>query len=105
MMKKKRNLAELIPICFFVVLICLFIYNVNQISAGSDEQAVERIQESVRRSAIHCYAIEGQYPNNVEYLEDNYGLHYNHDRFTVHYESVGANILPDIFVTRSGDNG
>ena len=56
------------------------------------------LQDAVLRATVQCYAIEGMYPPDVQYLEDNYGVVYDHDRFIVHYEVFASNILPDITV-------
>ena len=34
-------------------------------------------QLAVQQSALQCYTVEGAYPPNLEYLEENYGLRVN----------------------------
>jgi len=38
------------------------------------------------------------YPPDVAYLEDNYGVVINHDKYIVHYDVFAGNILPNITV-------
>lgn len=52
---------------------------------------------------MHCYAIEGQYPESVAYLEENYGLRIDHDRYIVHYDIFADNIMPEITVFSLAD--
>ena len=70
--------------------------------AGSEEADRRRLasdtESSIRRNAALCYSIEGAYPDNVEYLEDNYGVVVNRDKFYVHYSFFGSNISPEISV-------
>ena len=51
-----------------------------------------------RRAATECYAVEGFYPDNLQYLIDNYNLHIDENECIVHYSPVSSNIMPDIRV-------
>ena len=53
------------------------------------------------KAAINCYAIEGFYPADIDYLKDNYGLIID-DRYNVFYEVQASNIMPNISVNRRG---
>jgi hypothetical protein len=84
-----------------IVFFCLFIFvflGVGGISASSDQQSRQILTDALKRATVQCYAIEGMYPPDIQYLEDNYGISYDHKRFIVHYEVFAANILPDIIV-------
>ena len=61
-------------------------------------QAAATLRQTVLDTAIQCYAVEGNYPPDLQYLEDNYGLRVNHNNFIVTYEAVGSNLLPDVTV-------
>jgi hypothetical protein len=66
----------------------------------TDKQA-QFVADSVRRSAVQCYAIEGSFPptqGGIEYLRDNYGLTIDERRYAVYYESFGQNLIPQIRV-------
>ena len=54
--------------------------------------------QAVRRASVQCYAIEGRYPPSVEYLEENYGIAIDRERYHVFYEGFASNIMPDITV-------
>ena len=70
---------------------------------GQRAKSLRSTEEGVRRAAVHCYAIEGQYPESVDYLEENYGLRIDHDRYLVHYDIFADNILPEITVFSLAD--
>lgn len=93
-MNKKLLFSAIIFICFFIFL---FITTVN-ISNSSVEESKNTLETAVRRAVVQCYAIEGMYPPNIEYLEKNYGLMVDHNNFIVHYEVFASNILPDISI-------
>jgi hypothetical protein len=50
-----------------------------------DDSSALAIREAVQRSALQCYAVEGVYPPDLQYLEDNYGLQVNEEDFYVTY--------------------
>ena len=45
-----------------------------------------------------CYASEGVYPPDLEYLKDHYGVQIDEERYTVFYERFAQNLMPDITV-------
>lgn len=63
---------------------------------ANEEEKFEILSDAIKRSAVQCYAIEGFYPPNIEYLEDNYGLVVNHDNYVVSYNIFASNIMPEI---------
>lgn len=55
-------------------------------------------ENGVRRAALECYAAEGRYPDNIEYLVENYRLYIDNERYIIHYNPISSNIMPDIRV-------
>ena len=86
--------------------------SLNTASALSPLERVRTLAGSVRRAiwdwlyrraALTCYAVEGAYPQSLDYLKTNYGITYNEDLFFVDYRISGANIFPDVtIIERSG---
>ncbi|MDO4990548.1 MAG: hypothetical protein Q4E45_08610 [Eubacteriales bacterium] len=68
--------------------------------SGQDvsEEGAAAIREAVRRSALQCYVVEGVYPPDVQYLEDNYGLQINTEDYYVVYDCFASNLPPSIRV-------
>ena len=58
----------------------------------------QELEEALSRAAVACYALEGAYPPDLEYLIENYNVQINTDRFTVKYELYASNLMPDITV-------
>lgn len=96
---KSRFWIELVmPVTVFLLMGCLFFYGVGDVSVHSEEEGKRTLQDALKRAAVQCYSIEGMYPPDVEYLEDHYGIIYNHQKYIVHYEAFASNIIPDIVV-------
>jgi hypothetical protein len=87
----------------FLLTVLLFGLGASAINSKSTEEQVDALEESVRRSVVLYYAIEGRYPSDVEELKENYGLRYNEDQFIVNIHSnFTENLMPDIFVMPVG---
>ena len=83
----------------FVALIAAFVLLVNSLTATSGSQETELVYDAVKNAALTCYAVEGAYPQSVEYLRANYGLAYDQDRYMVSYDASMGNMVPVIYVT------
>ena len=73
--------------------------------AGGGDDAAAAIREAVQRGALQCYAVEGVYPPDLKYLEENYGLQVNTRDYYVTYEAFASNLAPSIRVTPRGAQG
>lgn len=76
----------------------LFSAALKQVDAGRKAEGARILEESARRSAVACYAAEGVYPPDLEYLRAHYGLQIDEERYTVRYDVFAANMMPDITV-------
>jgi hypothetical protein len=82
----------------FLILLGLFFWGVRSISSTTAAEEKTSLENSIVRSVVHCYAVEGRYPESLSYLEDHYGITYNHDKFMVDYEVFASNLMPQITV-------
>ena len=95
-----RSLA--ITLVIFALLISGAISLLDYIGNKSEEAQVEMVREAVHNAVLTCYAVEGEYPSDIQYLIDNYGLSYDDSRFLITYEAFASNIFPDIRVNVKG---
>ena len=47
---------------------------VSNVSAQRNEDVVKSLEEALQRASVQCYALEGAYPPDLEYLRENYGI-------------------------------
>ena len=90
--------GRLFSALIFVAMLLLFILGLDNISGMTARQEAEGLENSIRRSAVHCYALEGFYPDGLSYLEQHYGLTYDKEAYLISYEIIGSNLMPDISV-------
>ena len=72
---------------------------VSRLGDKSGTAQTQFVTDAVHNAALTCYAVEGAYPTDLEYLRAHYGLAYDQSRYMVRYDSFGMNLMPDITVT------
>ena len=89
----------LLAACLLLVVIGLFSH-VRQVSRRDmAEESAAALKAAVQRGALQCYAVEGVYPPDLEYLEEHYGLQINREAFYISYDAFASNLPPDVRVT------
>jgi hypothetical protein len=98
--KSRRWIAIVLAV---VLLLALILGPIGrQISQDLEEQSSQTVRDTVLRSAVQCYAVEGAYPSSLEYLEKHYGLVINHRKYIVSYDAYASNLAPNVRVLVRG---
>ena len=101
-MRKKHSVAPLLrgvllpALCIGVLL--FFSTALNSLDSGHDAEDLRQLEDTLRRSCVACYAAEGIYPPDLDYLKDHYGVQVDEERYTVFYSVFAENLMPDITV-------
>ena len=86
-----------------VALVLLaFLLGLSRLEQGRREQGARVLEDALRRAAVACYATEGFYPADADYLCRNYGVVYEESRYQIHYDCYASNLMPDITVVEKG---
>ena len=98
--KDKQNNRFRLPALIggLVLVLGLFVCGLNFIGESAGKAAKDTLEQAVAQDVTYCYAMEGSYPESIEYLEENYGLTYDKDRFYIGYRLQGSNIKPAVTV-------
>lgn len=99
--KKKSRIyygRKAAPAAAVLLIFGCFWAGIGSVSGETREQQKKSLETAVWKNVVTCYAMEGRYPESLEYMEEHYGLSYDKSRFLVDYEIVGANIMPDVTV-------
>ena len=102
-MNKKPYMLILSVICIAATLF-LFIKAVDNIGFANDAEQAEILEQALTRSITACYALEGAYPPNIDYLIKNYGLTYDNKEYFIDYQYIGANLRPDVTIIKKDAN-
>ena len=96
------NKRDILKIAALVVVLALVVLLVGRIDRAQGREETEIVRDAIKNAALTCYAVEGAYPDDLEYLRENYQLAYNEDQYFVTYEAFASNRIPDIWVTERG---
>lgn len=100
-MKLKINWGIIFSILSSVLIILILFMGFNNTEKAISDDELIRLRDNIMKAAINCYAIEGFYPDDIAYLEENYGLIID-DSYNIFYEVQGSNMMPSISVNRRG---
>ncbi len=87
----------LFPVLAVVVLL-VFMTALNNLKTGNGEEGKKQLEQALQRCAVTCYATEGIYPPDVDYMKEHYGIQIDESRYLVRYEVFAENLMPDITV-------
>ena len=95
-MAYKREIAMVLLMLLLVLGVWML---VSGVESKNDTAQTQFVVDAVHNAALTCYAVEGAYPLDLEYLRTNYGLAYDESRYLVRYDAFAVNLVPQIYVT------
>lgn len=101
--KKGRDLSAsniLVTLFILIVVLAVFSAGLSSVEKSTTDRQKTSLENAVKTDITYCYATEGRYPDSVEYIEKNYGLTYDKNKFYVGYQYQGSNILPDVTIVQ-----
>jgi hypothetical protein len=88
----------ILPAVMFIIVLSLFLIAVSEIAGKSENEGVRLTEESIRRAAVQCYALEGVYPSDFDYLKDHYAVRPDEGKYIIYYTYTASNLMPEIDV-------
>ena len=104
-MKKKlqKGISGVLFSILAVGILLFFLASINNLNIGKSEEGKDQLEQALKRCAVACYATEGIYPPDVEYMKEHYGIQIDEERYLVRYEIFAENLMPDITVLEKRD--
>ena len=66
------NKRDVIKVLLILAVLALAVGLVNRIGARQGSAETDIVRNAVKNAALTCYAVEGAYPDSVEYLREHY---------------------------------
>ncbi len=100
------NENKLLPlsVLLFALVVIWFAVSVGNADSAAGKKRTDSVYGAVMNGAVLCYSIEGEYPPDLEYLEKNYGVVINREKYIVDYSYFGANVRPTVKVAEKEQN-
>ena len=99
-----KSLSTIIAIAVSLLVLAMVGGSLARLNRKSREAGLQVAFQAVERTVMQCYALEGAYPPDLQYLVDNYGLVINEGQYVYLYEPIAANIYPFIRVQDPGSD-
>ena len=96
--KPQRSLSGFLILLLAAAVLFFFLTALNNLEQGRSQEGKAQLEEAIRRSAVACYAAEGVYPPDLDYLRQHYGLQIDETKYLVIYDIFAENLMPDITV-------
>lgn len=101
-MTKRKNIKAAVKTVLGLILAAAVflgaLFGIRQAGQKLLENGLETTERNLRRGAAACYALEGRYPDSLEYLMKHYGVTVDESRYIVYYSVFASNLMPDITV-------
>lgn len=88
----------MLSIIFFSCILVFIIVAIRQTEIRRNAEGIRLTEESIQRAVISCYALEGRYPQDLQYIRENYGVSIDEEKYFVAYEVFASNLMPEITV-------
>ncbi|MCL2741673.1 MAG: type II secretion system GspH family protein [Oscillospiraceae bacterium] len=99
-----RGGFTLFEVVVVTAMICVLLMVLLPSLAETGQRGVQREIDNgrltIEKAIRQCYALEGEYPLSLEYVERYYGLDLNRDRFDYAYERYPNSYILTIAVRR-----
>lgn len=79
-------------------LLALFLFGIRKTSDASLSRQQGNLENAIRSSAVHSYALHGRYPASLDEILTDYHITFDSSRFIVEYIPAMANLMPEIAV-------
>ena len=77
----------LLPLAVLAVLLC-FTTALGNLDSAQSEESMRQLEQALRRGCVACYAAEGSYPADLDYLKEHYGIQVDETQYVVDRKSV-----------------
>lgn len=96
------NHKDILAVVAFTLALAACCLLIDGLGTAQTDAETELVCTAVRDAALSCYAIEGAYPPDLQYLRDYYGIRYDRSRYVVSYDAFASNLMPEIRVMIRG---
>ena len=100
---RKGRVGALVSLLLVLLVVAAAWIGLRATAQSVDAQSLDYARDSVCRAAALCYAVEGAYPQDIEYLAAHYDLTLDRTRYIYHYNPLGGNLFPEIYVIEKAD--
>ena len=88
----------ILSIIIFAIVAGMLYGQIKNMSGEVKKNDADMLKNALENAVITCYAIEGAYPESLEYIEEHYGVKIDREKYFVDYNKNVINMKPEISV-------
>lgn len=88
----------ILTIVIFVIVAGILYGQIKNLSKEIEQSDADMLKAALENAVVTCYAIEGTYPESLEYIEEKYGVIIDREKYFVDYDNSLINMKPQISV-------
>jgi competence protein ComGC len=92
-----KLLGTLVGMLVIAALLFSLMGPADTFMANAETRQTKAVEEIIDKAMVQCYALEGSYPPNLEYLRS-YGVILDEAHYNYYFEPIGSNIKPTVKV-------
>ncbi len=92
----------MVPLAALLLILCVSIITLNRAGIRAKEESKQAAEAAIQKALATCYATEGFYPANFNYLEEHYGVRIDRKKYVVNYQVLGSNTKPYVKLVEVG---
>ena len=73
----------ILTIVIFAVVAGILYGQIKNMSKEVGQSDVDMLKDALENAVVTCYAIEGRYPESLEYIEEHYGVKIDREKYFV----------------------
>ena len=103
---KKERKGYGVKIIFSLLFLCtvlILIIGSRKVEETAQTQQISLLKDALNQAIVNCYAVEGRYPESLDYIIENYGIQINTEKFIVTYDIFAENVRPQLNVIQIGE--
>lgn len=101
--KKKHFFRWTLVLGLFLGAIVFLTLGSARLEQITQTEQQELLTDAINQAVVNCYAMEGRYPESMQYLIENYGIQVDFNTYMISYEIFAENIKPRVKVIRLGE--
>lgn len=102
---KKNTVNIWLIVILSIILLTSIIFGLMRLEKISSVKEQQYLEDTLKKAAVHSYAMTGKYPDSVETLIDKYGIVYEEKNYFIYFNVFADNVMPTIEVReRTGLN-
>ena len=96
--QRLRQWRRMLYCLLALAVLVSFVQSSSWLGRTNEDEQAELLRDALEQALVSCYAAEGRYPQDLEYLEQHYGVRLDRTHSVVAYEAFADNIRPRVRV-------